>query len=62
VPSAFEEIKAEENTKFELLQDKYDEMNTILQTILSTFEGMNPEDKQKVALKLIESGAYTHSN
>jgi len=62
VPSAFEEIKAEENTKFEMLQDKYDEMNTILQTILSTFEGMNPEDKQKVALKLIESGAYTHSN
>jgi len=62
VPSAFEEIKAEENRKFEMLQNKYDGMNTILQTILSTFEGMNPEYKQKAALKLIESGAYTHSN
>jgi protein gp37 len=62
VPSAFEEIKAEENKKFEILQNKYEGMNTILQTILSTFEGMNLGDKQKVALKLIESGAYTHSN
>ena len=62
VPSAFEEIKAEEHKKFEILQNKYEGMNTILQTILSTFEGMNLGDKQKVALKLIESGAYTHSN
>ena len=61
VPSAFEEIKAEENKKIEMLQNKYDGMNTILQTILSMFKDMKLEDKQKVALKLIESGAYTHT-
>jgi integrase/recombinase XerD len=62
LPSAFDELKEDENRKFEALEKKYEDVNTTLQTILSTLGSMNQQDKNKLAVKLIQNGVYTHTN
>jgi integrase/recombinase XerD len=62
LPSAFDELKEDENKKFEALEKKYEDVNTTLLTILSTLGSMNQHDKNKLAVKLIQNGVYTHTN
>lgn len=62
LPSAFDELKEDENRKFEALEKKYEDVNTTIQTILSTLGSMNQQDKNKLAVKLIQNGVYTHTN
>jgi hypothetical protein len=62
VPSAFEEIKAEENKKYEYLEKKYEEINSTLQNVLTTLDNVNQVEKNQIARQLIESGAYKQPN
>ncbi len=62
IPSAFEEIKAEENKKFKLIEEKYEEVNSALQIILSSLGNMDHPSKTQLAKRLIENGLYTNPN
>ena len=58
IPSALEELKEEENRKFENLETKFEAMNGTLQSIFSTIQDMNEKDKGRVVTKLIQTGLY----
>jgi integrase/recombinase XerD len=61
-PEAFEEIKISENKKFEVLEEKYENVNNTLQNILAVLDNMEATDKNKMARKLIEKGVYKSIN
>jgi integrase/recombinase XerD len=61
-PSAFEEIKVEENKKYEYLEKKYEEINSTLQNVLTMLDNVNQAGKNQIARQLIESGAYRQTN
>jgi hypothetical protein len=61
VPSAFDDLKMEENIKFEKLEKKYEKMNSTLQTIFSILQDIDEQGKRKLAVNLIESGLYTQA-
>jgi hypothetical protein len=62
IPSAFEEINAEENKKYEYLEKKYEEINSTLQNVLKTLDNVNQVGKNEIAKQLIESGTYRKTN
>ena len=62
VPSAFEEIKAEENKRYEYLEKKYEEINFTLQNVLKTIGNVNQVGKNEIAKQLIETGIYKQPN
>ena len=57
-PEAFDEVKEEENKKITQLEDKYREMDSILQTLLKAFTSVDEPGKQVIAKQLIESGRF----
>ena len=57
-PEAFDEVKEEENKKITQLEDKYREMDSILQTLLKAFTSVDEPGKQVIAKQLIESGTF----
>jgi site-specific recombinase XerD len=61
VPSAFDDIKIEENRKFEKLEKKYEKMNSTLQAIFSVIQDIDEQGKRKLAVSLIESGLYSEA-
>jgi hypothetical protein len=61
-PSVFEEIKAEENKRYEYLEKKYEEINSTLQNVLKTLGNVNQVGKNEIAKQLIESGIYKQPN
>jgi len=58
VPSAFDDLKMEENRKFEKLERKYEKMNSTMQTIFSILQDIDEQGKRKLAVNLIESGLF----
>jgi ribosomal protein L40E len=46
-PSAFDELKMEENVKFEKLENKYEKMNSTLQAIFSIIQNIDRQGKRK---------------
>jgi integrase/recombinase XerD len=58
-PSAFDELKMEENIKFEKLENKYEKMNSTLQAIYSIIQHIDRQGKRKLVVSLIESGLYS---
>jgi integrase/recombinase XerD len=58
IPSAFDEIKAAEDMKFQAMEKKYEEMNSTLQKILSVLGNVNQAGKNEIAKQLIEKGMY----
>jgi hypothetical protein len=63
VPSAFDEIKAAENMKFQAMEKKYEEMNSTLQNILRVLGNVkNQSGKTEIAKQLIKKGMYKPDN
>jgi hypothetical protein len=58
-PSAFDELKMEENIKFEKLENKYEKMNSTLQAIYSIIQHIDRQGKRKLVVSLIENGLYS---
>ena len=58
VPTAFEEIKEEENRKVNELESKYQEMSTLLQSLLRAFSSVDESGKQTIAKELIKNGVF----
>lgn len=58
VPSAFDELKEEENRKIEKLEKKFEVMNGTLKSIFSTIQDMNEKEKASLVTKLIQTGIY----
>jgi len=61
-PEAFDQIKLTENKKFEILEQKYDNVTSTLQNILTALDNANPFDKREIAKQFIENGIYKHKN
>jgi hypothetical protein len=57
-PEAFDEIKEQENVKVKELEEKYNEMNVILQTLLKSFSSVDESAKQNIAKQLIQNGVF----
>ncbi len=58
VPSAYDEIKEEENKKIKELESKYNEMDSVLQNLIKALTSVDEGGKQKIAKQLIESGTF----
>jgi hypothetical protein len=61
VPSAFDDLKMEENRKFEKLEEKYEKMNSTLRNIFSILQNTDDQGKRKLAINLIEAGLYSRT-
>jgi integrase/recombinase XerD len=61
VPSAFDDLKAEESRKFKTLEGKYEKLNSTLQTIFSILQDIDEQGKRKLAINLIEAGLYSQT-
>jgi hypothetical protein len=57
-PEAFDEIKREEHRKVRELEEKYQQMNSILQNLLDSFSTMAEPTKQSIAKELIQKGVF----
>lgn len=57
-PEAFDEIKREEHQKVRELEEKYQQMNSILQNLLDSFSTMGEPAKQSIAKELIQKGIF----
>jgi integrase/recombinase XerD len=58
VPSAFDEIKAVENMKFQAIEQKYHDLNSTLQGILTVLGSVSQLGKNEIARQLIDKGIY----
>jgi integrase/recombinase XerD len=58
VPEAYEEIKADEAAKVKRLEEKYEQTNSLLVTLIGTMSTADDETKKKVARQWIESGLH----
>jgi ribosomal protein L37E len=55
----YQEIKEQENSKFRSLEERFNTMQSQMQTLLSTFSSMNTQEgKQEIAKELILKGVY----
>jgi integrase/recombinase XerD len=57
-PEAYDEIKQEENRRVRELEDKYQQMNSVLQNLLDSFSAMGEPAKQSIAKELIQKGVF----
>jgi integrase/recombinase XerD len=62
IPSAFDEIKAAEEIKFKTMEERFNSMQSQMQTLLSILGSTSKEGKQEIAKQLIENGIYKANN
>lgn len=57
-PEAYNELKEEENHKIKQLENKYENIQNILQKVLNSLSSQEEKEKQSIARSLIENGVF----